>query len=66
MDIRDPVMISKGNIQAAEKDLSNIKRKFPDIQLIMAVLPRNKELYGRYIIFIWITVIIIVINTTII
>ncbi|XP_050701714.1 protein argonaute-2-like isoform X2 [Eriocheir sinensis] len=47
MNISDPADIFPTCNPAPEEDLPNIKRKFPNIQLIMAVLPQNKDLYDR-------------------
>ena len=51
MNINDPGLIYNGRYPAPEVDLPNVKKRLPNIQLIMVVLPREGDYYGMYIFF---------------
>lgn len=46
MNISDPGLIFNARTPAPEGDLPNVKRRLPDVQLIMVVLPRDGDYYG--------------------
>lgn len=51
MSISPPALIANCRNPAPEGDLSNVKRKHPNVQLIMVVLPRDGDYYGMYIFY---------------
>lgn len=46
MKISDPSLVFNARNPAPEGDLPNVKKKFPNVQLIMVVLPRDGDYYG--------------------
>lgn len=47
MTINEPAIIYNGRYPAPERDLPNIKKKLPEVQLIMVVLPRDGDYYAQ-------------------
>lgn len=58
MTINEPSLIYNGRNPAPERDLPNVKKRLPQVQLIMVVLPRDGDYYGMYVLFIVIITII--------
>lgn len=47
MTINEPSLIYNGRNPAPERDLPNVKKRLPQVQLIMVVLPRDGDYYAR-------------------
>ncbi|XP_050691117.1 protein argonaute-2-like [Eriocheir sinensis] len=47
MNINDPALIFDARNPAPETDLLNVKKRYPDVQLIVVVLPKDGDYYAR-------------------